>query len=51
MIVLFRTFENESGDLHFPMIVEMNPSLVDVADKTIFTYFSEDLDLENVVYN
>lgn len=42
---------NESGDLYLPMIVEMNTSLVDVADKTLLTHVSEDLDLENAVYN
>lgn len=51
VIALFRTSENESGDLYLPMIVEMNTSLVDVADKTLLTYVSEDLDLENAVYN
>lgn len=50
MIALFRTSENESGDLYLPMIVEMNTSLVDVADKTLLTHVSEDLDLENAVY-
>lgn len=51
MIALFRTSENESGNLYLPMIVEMNTSLVDVADKTLLTHVSEDLDLENAVYN
>ena len=51
VIVLFRTSENEPGDLYLPIRVKMNASLVDVADKTLFTYVSEDLDLENAVYN
>ena len=33
------------------MTVEINTSLVDVADKTLLTYVSEDLALENAVYN
>ena len=51
VIALFRTSENELGDLYLPMIVEMNTSLVDVADKTLLTHVGEDLDLENAVYN
>lgn len=51
VIFLFRTSEYEPGDLYLPMIVEMNSSLVDVADKTLPTYVCEDLDLENAVYN
>lgn len=51
MIALFQTSENESGDLYLPMIVKMNTSLVDVVDKALLTHVSEDLDLENAVYN